>query len=79
MSFSVYCKRYQDLCYVNPAHHIGIEDIPSIIGCEPITTFKKLCSLNLPPLGGKGYFAAVGTFARTQFILKLEIDVKSSS
>ena len=39
-----------------------IKDLPSIIGCEPIRSFKKLYPQNLPPLGlRQGYFVAVGT------------------
>ena len=34
--------------------HTYFKDLPSILGCEPITSFKKLPSQNLPPLGVKG-------------------------
>ena len=41
--------RYLDLCYVNPAYH-KLKTSPSIIGCEPMRSFKKVFSQNLPPL-----------------------------
>ena len=41
------------LCY-KPAYHILIEDLPSIIGCEPIRNFKKLFLQYLPTLVVKG-------------------------
>ena len=34
--------------------HTYFKDLPSILGCESITRFKKLPSQNLPPLGVKG-------------------------
>ena len=42
--------RYLDLFYVNPRLP-QIEDLPSIIGCQPIKSFNKLSSQNLPPWG----------------------------
>ena len=41
---------YLDLCYVNPRQP-QIKDLPSIIDCEPIRSFKKEFSQNLTPLG----------------------------
>ena len=33
---------------------LPIKDLPSIVGCEPIRSFKKLFSQNMAPLGVKG-------------------------
>ena len=46
-------------CY--PPCQPQFKDLPSNIGCEPIRSYKKLFSQNLPPLG-KGNFAVVGRY-----------------
>ena len=43
-------SRYVNLCSVNHAYHKLKTLIPSIIGCEPITIFKKFISQYLSPL-----------------------------
>ena len=52
--------RYLNLCCVKHNKHKQIKDLPFIIDCELIRSFKKLFSPNQRP--GKGYFAGVGTY-----------------
>ena len=52
------------LCEPSPPH---IKDLPSIISCEPIVSFKKLSSVTF---GGEGYFAAVGTGVEDNIYIK---------
>ena len=43
--------RKEFIAYLNCyPRQLKIKDLPSIIGCEPIRSFKKLFSQNLPPL-----------------------------
>ena len=52
---------YLELCYVNPALQ-KLNNLPSIVGWQPLRSFKKSFSQKFCHLWGKGYFAAVGIY-----------------
>ena len=68
-------------CGENFLHHVDprnphlpqFRDFPSIIGCEPFRSFKKLYSQNLPPLG-KGCYRWYIVHRGNSFILSKKQD-----